>query len=136
MFLFNDKGEILLQVRARHDETYPGHWDAGAGGGVDAEEDYQTAARRELQEELGIQTNLQYLGKDLFEYKSGKKQYIGVFKGMYNNNDFIIDPDEIEGVRFLSAKEIQEMIQRGEPFHPDLVYVFKKYFYPYAVWKR
>ena len=35
-------------------DKHPGVWDSSAAGHLDAGEDYATAARRELQEELGI----------------------------------------------------------------------------------
>ena len=50
----NPAGEIFVQRRAWWKEDQPGRWDTSAAGHLDAGEDYLTAARRELQEELGI----------------------------------------------------------------------------------
>jgi isopentenyl-diphosphate delta-isomerase len=46
-------GRVFLQRRSFSKETSPGCWDSSCSGHVDAGEDYATAARRELGEELG-----------------------------------------------------------------------------------
>jgi isopentenyl-diphosphate delta-isomerase type 1 len=46
-------GRVFLQRRSFAKETSPGCWDSSCSGHVDTGEDYQTAARRELGEELG-----------------------------------------------------------------------------------
>src|SRR3990167_4836958 len=48
IYLFNDKGEILVQHR------YDGRLDHSSAGHVDPGESYLEAAQRELSEELGI----------------------------------------------------------------------------------
>src|SRR6267378_4049705 len=50
----DEQGRILLQKRSMDVDTFPGCWDHSAAGHVDAGEDYEEAAKRELQEELGI----------------------------------------------------------------------------------
>lgn len=55
MLLFNASGELYLQKRSIWKDRNPARWDSSAAGHVDAGEDYLTAARRELQEELGIE---------------------------------------------------------------------------------
>lgn len=50
VLLFNDNGELLLQLRAAQDSSYPSHWDFSAGGGIDPEEDNTLSAERELRE--------------------------------------------------------------------------------------
>ncbi len=54
IFLFNSNGEIFLQQRSMQKDAEPGVWSASCSGHVDAGEDYDTAAVRELQEELGV----------------------------------------------------------------------------------
>lgn len=59
--LFNSKGEVWL---GRRDAT-PGPWNWQLPqGGIDADEDHQTAALRELHEETGVRPDLvSYLGE-------------------------------------------------------------------------
>lgn len=54
ILVFNKHRDCLLQKRSRLKDRHPGVWDSSAAGHVDAGEDYETAARRELEEELGI----------------------------------------------------------------------------------
>ena len=54
MLLFNSAGELFLQKRSMWKDRNPGLWDSSAAGHVDSGENYLQAARRELQEELGI----------------------------------------------------------------------------------
>ncbi len=47
-------GRVLMQKRSASKDMYPNQWAASASGHVDSGEDYDTAAVRELGEELGI----------------------------------------------------------------------------------
>ncbi len=53
VFLLNKRGELFLQKRSRLKDVHPGRWDSSAAGHLDAGEDYEAAAVRELDEELG-----------------------------------------------------------------------------------
>lgn len=54
ILVFNKHGDCLLQKRSLLKDRHPGVWDSSAAGHLDAGEDYERAARRELAEELGI----------------------------------------------------------------------------------
>ncbi len=54
VLVFDSLGRIYLQKRADDKDVQPGKWDTSVGGHVDAGEDRETAALRELSEELGI----------------------------------------------------------------------------------
>jgi len=54
VLVFNNKGELALQLRAAKDDSFPSHWDFSAGGGINAGEDNKLSAQREVKEELGI----------------------------------------------------------------------------------
>ena len=54
VLVFNREGELFLQKRSRNKDTAPGAWDSSASGHVDAGEDYDDCARRELGEEIGL----------------------------------------------------------------------------------
>ncbi len=64
LFVFNKRGELFLQKRSRWKDANPGRWDSSAAGHLPAGEDYETTARRELKEELGVEVDsLRYLGE-------------------------------------------------------------------------
>jgi len=54
VWIYNDKGEILLQQRSKIKDNHPGLWDISAAGHVDAEETPLIAAVREIEEEIGL----------------------------------------------------------------------------------
>ena len=53
VFVFNKAGQIYLQRRSMGKDTAPGKWVSSCSGHVDAGEDYDEAAGRELIEEIG-----------------------------------------------------------------------------------
>ena len=54
IFALNKHGEIFLQKRSRLKDKCPGLWDSSAAGHVDAGEEYDVCAARELEEELRL----------------------------------------------------------------------------------
>ena len=48
VLVFNSENNLALQLRAAHDDSYPGHWDFSAAGGIEAHETLVDAAIREL----------------------------------------------------------------------------------------
>lgn len=59
VYLINESGQILIQHRT------DGRLDHSSAGHVDVGEDYETAAARELQEELGVSYEIAEIGKCL-----------------------------------------------------------------------
>jgi 16S rRNA (adenine1518-N6/adenine1519-N6)-dimethyltransferase len=54
VFVFNRKGDLLLQKRSMLKDAHPGVWDSSVAGHLNADEEYDQAALRELDEEMGI----------------------------------------------------------------------------------
>src|SRR6266542_4522429 len=54
VLVFDDHCRLFLQKRSMKKDTCPGLWDSSCSGHLDAGEDYDAAAIRELQEELGL----------------------------------------------------------------------------------
>lgn len=124
VLVFNDSGELALQLRAARDEDYPLHWDFSAAGGIEAGEDTKTAALRELQEELGIQGSVNFIGEE--SYSQGDtlaRLYIYQCK---HNGPFQPNPEEVEEVRFFSLENIKKMIEKGEKFHPEFLLLWER----------
>jgi 16S rRNA (adenine1518-N6/adenine1519-N6)-dimethyltransferase len=63
IFVFNKKGELFLQKRSRWKDAHPGRWDSSASGHVNAGDDYDTTAPRELNEELGVDAPVEFAAK-------------------------------------------------------------------------
>jgi len=120
VFLFNKEGEMLLQLRAKDEASYPLHWDFSASGSVETEDaTIDDAAAREMLEEIGIKTALTPTGQDHFQ-----DEQIYLYTGEYSEK-FHPGP-EVERVMFASIDTVKKMIANGEKFHPEFLYVFNK----------
>ncbi len=54
VFVYNKRGDLLLQQRSMFKDAHPGVWDSSVSGHLDSGEDYPAAAIREMDEEMGI----------------------------------------------------------------------------------
>lgn len=109
IFLFNSKGELLLQQRAASKKTWPGVWSNSCCGHVMLHEKTIDAARRRLKYELGIS------GIELFEllpdfrYRAEKDGiveneicpvFVGFSDAMPQPN-----PDEVGATKYMAWSE-------------------------------
>lgn len=117
--VFNSDGRILLQKRSSGKDIQPGKWDTAVGGHLMPGEDYLSAARREMSEELGIPENLPM--EYLFDSKIRndiESENIRVFATVFDG-PFSFPQEEIEELRFWSQAEILQEIN-GDSFTPNL----------------
>ena len=63
IFVFNTRGELLIHQRSATKDECPLMFTSSASGHLHAGEDYDTAAARELAEELSLATSLEFLTK-------------------------------------------------------------------------
>ncbi len=124
ILVFNNKGEFALQLRSSKDSSYPLHWDFSAAGGIEQDEYHFSAARRELQEELGISGDLKFVGEFLY-IDDQEQERLFIYKIQYNGR-FFPDPKEVEKVEFFTLDEIGKMIKDGDKFHPEFIYLWNK----------
>ncbi|MDQ6985626.1 MAG: NUDIX domain-containing protein [Candidatus Dojkabacteria bacterium] len=120
ILVFNDQGELLLQWRSKNEDTFPETWDQSAGGHVDAGEDYITAAKRELNEELGIEVEkFKELDKFFIDGRYGEK-IIRRFNTIYSvshNGPFKLQESEVEKVKWWNVEELKsEVANNPEKF--------------------
>ena len=132
MFLFDSKGRVYLQRRSKEKDTFPDTWDPSASGHVDEGEAYITAARRELQEEVGIQRKnltriIKYYSEEYY-----KSLHIKMFNVIYTTTlgkDTIkLDRKEVSGGAWFYPYEIDNMIkQNPKEFASGCITAWKKY---------
>ena len=105
-FIFNKKGDVLLQKRSANKKLWPNLWDVTAGGHVLAGEFGEKALIREIIEELGIEVE-----KNDIRYLVGSSSTN--IKGNIINNHFnecyIVTKDiDIADVK-LQAEEVSDI---------------------------
>ncbi len=124
ILVFNDKHELALQLRSASDSSYPMHWDFSAAGGIDDGEHHKQAAKRELKEEIGIQSALHFIKDYLYEDENGT-DHLYIFQTLHNG-PFTPQIEEVERVEFVNLHKIQEMIDRNEKFHPEFLKLWEQ----------
>jgi isopentenyldiphosphate isomerase len=112
VLVVNSKGEILLQKRSPNKDIQPGKWDTSVGGHLNIGEDYDSAAYREMAEELGIEgVNIEFLYayplRNAIESEN-VKTYLCSYDG-----EILFDSVEITETRFWNIKEIEENLGNG-----------------------
>ena len=118
---------MALQLRSKDKSFCPGYWSTAVGGHVQSGETYEEAVLREFKEELGTKTEIIFAYKDLYNDSMGLQKFLVTFKSV-SNGPFKVNPKEVEKVEFFSLDKIQEMINDGEKFHPELLFLLEKHF--------
>ncbi|MDP1771071.1 MAG: NUDIX domain-containing protein [Methylobacter sp.] len=109
ILVFNGEGQLFLQKRSMKKDLNGGLWDTSAAGHVDAGEDYDISAVREIEEELGItESALEPLFK-LSATAAIGMEFIQVYRCIHNG-PFILAADEIDEGDWFSVAEISERI--------------------------
>jgi isopentenyl-diphosphate delta-isomerase len=118
VFIFNSKGEMLLQQRAFNKYHSGGLWTNACCGHPRPGEETLPAASTRLQEEMGFTTELKkvfdFTYKSEFENGLTEYEFDHVFTG---TNDSIIGPDrtEVNDYCYKNMADIKESIQ-SHPF--------------------
>ncbi|MBI4170086.1 MAG: isopentenyl-diphosphate Delta-isomerase [Candidatus Aenigmarchaeota archaeon] len=118
IFIFNGKGQVLLQRRAKSKHHWGGFWSNTCCSHPRPDEPVELAAKRRLEEEIGIVCDLQFLFK--FIYKAdydttwGEHELDWVFVGYY---DGPIKPneDEIDDLKFVDI----DALKKDMSAHPE-----------------
>ncbi len=109
IFIFNSRGELLLQQRAGEKRLWPLYWSNTCCSHPRAGEDMPTATVRRLEQELGMKTELKYLFK--FEYQANfgpegsEHELCSVYVGKSDATPRS-HPMEIAGLKWLSVDEV------------------------------
>jgi 16S rRNA (adenine1518-N6/adenine1519-N6)-dimethyltransferase len=120
IFIFNRAGELLLQKRSRWKDRHPNLWDSSAAGHVEAGEDYDGTATRELREELGVATDLTRVAHLPASAKTGE-EFIWLYRGAHDG-PFAPARGEIDVVQFLAPEAVAQWIeQRPDDFAPGFL---------------
>lgn len=132
IFLFDKQGRLYLQRRSMKMGVAPGLWDQSAAGHVDPGEDYEQAAYRELQEELGIKVDLGFLIKYYAEEAHPKykpmRRFQAIFVGQYNGELMKLDPEEVMDGKWVSIDELEEwLVSRPTDFTPAFIDAYQRY---------
>jgi 16S rRNA (adenine1518-N6/adenine1519-N6)-dimethyltransferase len=112
LLIFNRQGELFLQKRSHLKDVHPGLWDSSAAGHLDAGEDYEAAAGRELREELGIDAELSEAGR-IAACEGTGWEFVRVYTGTVEKpRDIRYPPAEIETGAFFPLATVRTWTAR------------------------
>ncbi len=122
LFIFNSRGELLVQRRARGKRLWPGYWSNSCCSHPRQGEQTPDAARRRLREELGQEAELAFVYK--FEYRAAfedqgtEHELCWVFVGTTDDAP-VVNREEVEEIRFVAPDVLDaEMAAEPERFTP------------------
>lgn len=133
VILRDEKSRILIQQRSETKKSYPGRWTDSASGHVDEGETYETAVHREMKEEIGIETDLEFLGKFLLVgHQRGVDVPVfnGVFEGtVASSTEIHFATDEVSQVQWVGIEQLKHRIA-DDPnmFTPGFIQTIQQFY--------
>ncbi len=118
--VYHSNGSILLQKRSNSKDLLGGFWDTAVGGHLDLGETFEQGARREMNEELGL--DYDYPMEFLCNWKirnDVESENVSIFK-VVCDGPFEFEPREIDEVRFWSREELEDRSNYAD-FTPNLI---------------
>ena len=121
IFLFNSKGEVLLQQRSHTKKTWPLVWSHACCGHQKLDEKLELTAKNRMEFEMGITDALLTLILPDFRYTCElngivENEICPVFVGITDQQPHI-NPDEVENYQWMSwEKWLEEVKNRPEDY--------------------
>lgn len=129
VFIFNDKGELLLQQRAANKYHGAGLWTNTCCSHPQLGEDIKTSAIERLHYEMGLKCDLKlvysFIYKEPVENNLIEHELDYVFVGQTNQNP-VLNQDEVQAYKWISPEEVFSAINE----HPSRYTVWFKRAFP------
>lgn len=121
--IFNGRGEMLIQQRQPFKQGWSNMWDITVGGSAVSGDTSQTAASRELFEELGIELSFEDKRPALtVNFPEGFNDMYLVEKEV-DLSELKLQYEEVQAAKWCGEEEILRMIDAGEfvPYKKSLI---------------
>jgi len=122
VLVFDGAGRVFVQKRSMTKDLCPGLWDSSCSGHVDAGEDYDAAAVRELGEEIGVRVS--QAPPRWFRLNACEEtgwEFVWVYR-LRHDGPLTLDSDEIDGGEWFAPAEVSARIAaRPEDFSPSFM---------------
>lgn len=116
IFLFNQRGQLLLQKRSTQKLLWPLHWSNSVCSHPRKGERHEEAARRRLMEELGVTASFQFIFKfqyqAIFKDAGAENEMCSVYFGRANGT-LRVNELEIEDLKYMTPEEIDRGLQEN-----------------------
>ncbi|MFM1581775.1 NUDIX domain-containing protein [Helcococcus bovis] len=121
--IFNSKNEMLIQQRQTTKRGWADLWDFSVSGSVKKGETSQRAARREVNEELGVDLDFRGVRPDFtINFKQGFDDFY-TFTEEIDINDVVIQEEEVQDCKWATKEEIYKLIDENKfiPYTKSLI---------------
>lgn len=125
ILLFNSRNQLYVHQRTETKDVYASYYDVAFGGVVGAGEAYDTAARRELEEEAGV-GDVALRQVLSLRYDDGPNHVNGVLYTATWDGPLRLQAGEVQHGRWMDLDAVFELAQR-EPFCPDGLEALRRY---------
>ncbi len=125
ILVFNSQGQLFVHQRTATKDVYPSHFDVAVGGVVGAGEQYEDAARREVEEELGI-ADPPLRSILPFQYVDEFNAVNGMIYSCLHDGPLRLQAEEIVAGEWLDLDQVIERTQHA-PFCPDGIEALFRY---------
>lgn len=138
VWIFNSKGQTLIQKRSSNKKTAPNKW-ALCAGHIPSNEDSITSAQRELFEEVGLKKNK----NEIFYITTQKKEKIfapnwinRIYDDVYyvltdwDISEFKIQLEELNEIKWIDYRDFKNKVSRQDEditliWYPENIRMFK-----------
>ncbi len=121
--IFNSKGEMLIQQRQPFKTGWSNMWDISVGGSAVSGDTSQSAAEREVLEEIGYKISLDNIRPVLtINFDHGFDDIYTITEDV-DINTLKLQPEEVQTVKWATEDEIINMIDKGIfiPYHKEFI---------------
>lgn len=127
VWVYNSKGEVLLQHRAKDKKSFPDVWDVSVAGHIAAGDDPIETAIREVAEEIGVTISAEELVQvdytfDIAPWLPDKKHpefcWVYILRKDLDPTELAIQQEELTAVKVESIDAIQAT--RKQPGHEKI----------------
>lgn len=125
VLVFNSAGQLFIHRRTPTKDVFPGQWDVAAGGVLNAGEDYDDGAKRELREELGVD-GVPLRRLFALRYDDERNRVVGMAYSCTWDGPFHLQASEIVEGLWMDLDVLLDRTQR-DPFCPDGLEVLRLY---------
>jgi isopentenyl-diphosphate Delta-isomerase len=122
IWIYNNKGEVLLQLRDKNKKSFPNVWDVSVAGHISAGDTPLATAVREIEEEIGIIVSSNELTQvefvhDVVPWLPEKKHpelcWVLILQKEIDPNELTIEKSELSAIKLQHIDEIQ--LRRKKP---------------------
>jgi len=139
VWIYNSKGEIMLQLRAKDKDSFPGLWDISVAGHTDSGEKPVESAVREMKEEIGLDVTaeqLEFVGIKKFsqpiintDWYENEFGYIYFYKFDGDINELSMPDGEVEKIEFVPIDIFEKEINNPKTYSKYVPYIPHREYY-------